>query len=66
MIHVFLNNKYAKPADTAVLDRKIDIGIFLCFLDICLDKRGCEFERKLFLDDGESSGLTLNAIYKLK
>ena len=45
---------------------RIDIGIFLCFLDICLEKRGISFERKLFLDDGEGGGLTLNAVYNLK
>ncbi len=44
----------------------IDIGIFMLFLDICLEHKGISFERKLTPDDGNFNRLNLNAVYTLK
>ena len=40
----------------------IDIGIFMLFLDICLEHKGISFERTLTPDDGNFSRLNLNAV----
>ena len=43
----------------------IDIGIFMLFMDICLEHKGIAFERELTPDDGNFRRLNLNAVYKL-
>ncbi|MBP5194041.1 MAG: nitroreductase [Clostridia bacterium] len=55
----------AMPPERVAFLNRIDVGIFLCFLDICLNNRGIAFERKLFRDDGGEGELTLNAVYKI-
>ncbi|MBQ9828377.1 MAG: nitroreductase, partial [Lachnospiraceae bacterium] len=54
------------PKDKVPFYNRIDIGIFLCFLEICLSHRGIAYERQLFRDAGGDDELTLNAIYKMK
>lgn len=54
------------PADKVSFYNRIDIGIFLCFTELCLEKEGTAFERTLFPDKGEDVELILNAEYKLK
>lgn len=44
----------------------IDIGIFMLFLDLCLEHEGIGFERELTPDNGNYKQLNLNAVYKLK
>ena len=44
----------------------IDIGIFMLFLDLCLEHKGIRFERVLTPDDGNFQRLNLNAVYTLK
>ena len=54
------------PADKVVHYNRIDIGIFLCFLELCLMQSGISYERELFTDtakDGCKEVLT--AKYKL-
>ena len=53
------------PADMVLFYNRIDIGIFICFMDICLEHRGIGFEKKLYPDDGEDKELVLNAVYRL-
>lgn len=43
----------------------IDIGIFMLFLDLCLEHKGIKFTRTLTPDDGNFKRLNLNAVYKL-
>ena len=43
---------------------RIDIGIFLCILEICLKKNKITFERKLFIDNCNDEKLTKVAEYK--
>lgn len=51
------------PAVLVTYYNRIDTGIFLCFLDLCLARTGKAWERKLYPDDGEERELTLNAEY---
>ena len=44
----------------------IDIGIFMLFLDLCLEHKGIEFEREFTPDNGNFKQLNLNAVYKFK
>ena len=53
------------PADKVSFYNRIDIGIFICYMDICLEHRGIGFEKKLYPDDGEDKEFVLNAVYKL-
>lgn len=41
------------PADKVVHYNRIDIGIFLCFLELYLIKNDIVFERELFTDTAE-------------
>ena len=43
----------------------IDIGIFMLFLDLCLEHEGIGFERELTPDNCNYKQLNLNAVYKL-
>ena len=54
------------PAAAASYFNRIDIGIYLCFLEICLEKNGVLFERELFPDDGGGAELTRSAVYRIK
>ena len=53
------------PASKVPHYNRIDLGIFLCFLDLCLEYCGISFERELFADPGGNEEMTLNAVYKL-
>ncbi|MBR4765723.1 MAG: nitroreductase [Clostridia bacterium] len=53
------------PADKVSFYNRIDTGIFLCFLDVCLEHNGISYERTLCSDDGGDNELTLNAEYIL-
>ena len=44
---------------------RIDIGIFICFMDICLGHNGVGFEKTLYSDAGDDKELVLNAKYRL-
>ena len=54
------------PADKVAYYNRIDIGIFLCFLELCLTEKGISFERELFTDTAEDEcEEVLTAKYKL-
>ncbi len=53
------------PADKVVFYNRIDIGIFICFMDICLEHCDIGFEKKLYPDDVEDKEFVLNAVYRL-
>ncbi|MBQ6333544.1 MAG: nitroreductase [Erysipelotrichaceae bacterium] len=54
------------PANMVAFYNRIDMGIILCFLELCLSKKGIEFERKMYVDEGNDEELNLNAVYVLK
>lgn len=53
------------PAAAVSYYNRIDIGIYLCILEICLQKNGITYERALFPDDGGDAELTKVAVYKI-
>ena len=54
------------PAERVSFYNRIDIGIFLCFMEICLEHQGIAYQRELFLDAGNDDEKTLNARYRLE
>ena len=52
------------PADKVSFYNRIDIGIFICFMDICLEHSGIVFEKKLYSDDSEDKEFVLTAKYR--
>ena len=53
------------PADKVSFYNRIDIGIFICFMDICLEYNGIGFEKTLYSDAGDDKDLVLTAKYRL-
>ena len=54
------------PADKVAHYNRIDIGIFLCFLELCLTEKGISFEHEMFTDTVEDDcEEVLTAKYKL-
>ena len=54
------------PADKVAHYNRIDIGIFLCFLELCLIQDDISYERELFTDTAENDcEEVLTANYKL-
>ncbi|MBR4461411.1 MAG: nitroreductase [Erysipelotrichaceae bacterium] len=52
------------PQDGLVVYNHIDIGIFLCFLELCLNRQNISFQRTLFSDDRDET-MNLVARYQL-
>lgn len=64
--------RYRKPGKRGIMPaasvsyyNRIDIGIFLCILEICLQKNGFGYERELFPDDGGDHEFTKVAVLSL-
>ena len=53
------------PAAAVSFYNRIDVGIFLCILEICMENSGIHFERKLFSDDGADREFTKSAEYAI-
>ena len=53
------------PASAVSYYNRIDIGIFLCILELCMQKQNIAFERALFVDDGSDREYTKAAEYRL-
>lgn len=54
------------PAASVAFYNRIDIGIFLCFIEICAEKNGIGLERTLFTDDGGEAEMTKVAEYTFR
>ena len=54
------------PASAATYFNRIDMGIYLCVLEVCLQKNGIAYDRALLADDGGDRPLTPVAVYDLK
>lgn len=64
-------HRYKKPGKRGIMPaaavpyfNRIDIGIYLCILEICLQKRGITYTRDLFPDAGTDAELTKVAVYR--
>ena len=53
------------PVDKVVYYNQIDIGIFLCFLELCLNKNNIKFERTLYVEENVDNEKNLTATYKI-
>ena len=63
--------RYKKPGKRGIMPaaqvsfyNRIDVGIFLCFLDLCLVHEALQYERILHVDEGMDVEKTLVAVYK--
>ena len=45
---------------------QIDIGIFLCFLELCLNKNNIKYDREVFKEENIDNEINLTAIYKFR
>lgn len=54
------------PKDMVIYYNQIDIGIFLCFLELCLSENDIKFERDLYVENDVDVEKSLIAIYKIK
>ena len=54
------------PKDMVIYYNQIDIGIFLCFLELCLNKNNLIFDRQLFVEKNLESEKSLIAKYLIK
>ena len=53
------------PAEAVSYYNRIDIGIYLCILEICMEKNVIEYTRELYTDDGGDKEYTQVARYTL-
>lgn len=53
------------PEDRVIYYNQIDIGIFLYFVELCLEKNKIEYERTLFVEEDHQAENNLTARYKL-
>lgn len=53
------------PKDKVIYYNQIDIGIFLCFIDLCLEHNLIDYKRELFIEEDHESEYNLTAKYIL-
>ena len=65
--------RYRKPGKRGIMPvdmvkhyNQIDIGIFLCFVELCLNKNNIKYERTLYIEENVDNEKNLTAIYKIK
>ncbi len=54
------------PKNMVIYYNQIDIGIFLYFLELCLNKKEVEYDREIFIEDNHEDEKNLVAVYKIK
>lgn len=54
------------PANMVKYYNQIDIGIFLCFVELCLSKNNIKFEKTLYIEEDVDNEKNLTDIYKIK
>lgn len=54
------------PKDKVIYYNQIDIGIFLCFIDLCLNKNSIDYNKNLYVEENHENEKNLIAIYKIK
>ena len=69
LIQVYRYKKEGKrgimPRDMIIYYNQIDIGIFLCFLELCFNKNNIKYQRRLFVEEDINNEYNLTAEYKL-
>ena len=70
MLSIYRKSKSGKigimPKNASVHYNQIDIGIFMCILELCLLEKGITFERTLHRDNQSFDEMVLNAEYLYK
>ena len=61
-----LGKRGIMPKDRVVYYNQIDIGIFLCFLELCLNKNNIKYDRELFIEEDHEKEKNLIAKYGVK
>ena len=51
------------PKNASIYYNQIDIGIFLCFIELCLLKENYKFKRKIYKDTEDFDEKVMNAVY---
>ena len=54
------------PKDKVIYYNQIDIGIFLCFLELCLEHNNIDYKRKLFIEEDHDKENNLTATYYIE
>ena len=52
------------PKDKVIYYNQIDIGIFLCFLELCLKKNNIDYNRNLYIEENHEEEKNLTATYE--
>ena len=53
------------PKDRVIYYNQIDIGIFLCFIELCLEHNGLTYKRELFIEEDHEQENNLTAKYEI-
>ena len=53
------------PIDMVKYYNQIDIGIFLCFLELCLNKNNIKYERTLYVEENVDNEKNVTVTYKI-
>lgn len=66
-------SRYKKPGKRGIMPaaavsyyNRIDMGIYLCILEVCMNNKEIEFARELFVDNGGDEEFTEVAMYSYK
>ena len=54
------------PKNMVIYYNQIDIGIFLCFIDLCLNKNNINYSKTVYIEEDNENNKNLTAIYKIK
>ncbi len=54
------------PKNMVIYYNQIDIGIFLCFLELCLENNNLSYNRKIYVEENHDNENNLVAVYKIK
>lgn len=53
------------PKDMVIYYNQIDIGIFLCFLELCLEQNNINYNRILYVEENHNDEYNLLAKYNI-
>ena len=68
-LNIYRYRKYGKrgmmPKDMVIYYNQIDMGIFLCFLELCLNKNNINYDKTLYVEKDHESEKNLIATYRI-
>ena len=53
------------PKNMVIYYNQIDIGIFLCFMDLCLEHNNIKYKKELYIEENHECENNLTAVYNL-